>query len=159
MKEAWKETRRHELGDLNFRSVPLRLEPRNNAGFSVAELTKRLQTDTRPFGQCLAALGLSWRKRADAGHRLDNPALNFGPATLLLLPAESYVEYQLFAQAHRPGSFIVTLGYGECAPGYIPTEKAWEEGDTNLNDWCWVSPGAERAMRDAISSALRTGGE
>jgi hypothetical protein len=159
MKEAWKETRRHELGDLNFRSVPLRLEPRNNAGFSVAELTKRLQTDTRPFGQCLAALGLSWRKRADAGHRLDNPALNFGPATLLLLPAESYVEYQLFAQARLPGSFIVTLGYGECAPGYIPTEKAWEEGDTNLNDWCWVSPGAERAMRDAISSALRTGGE
>ena len=151
---AWVDTRRHPLRTLSFRSVPLRLEPRNSPGFTVEDLEKRLATDPKPFGQCLAALGLSWRKRADVGHRINVPVLDFGVAQLLLLPAESYVEYQLFAQQQRPDSFVVTLGYGECAPGYIPTERAWEEGDSNLGDWCWVAPGSESAMKQAIRDAL-----
>jgi hypothetical protein len=59
------------------------------------------------------------------------------------------------AQQIRPESFVVTLGYGECAPGYIPIERAWEEGDTNLRDWCWVAPGSEQVMADALRAALR----
>lgn len=134
----------------------MRLEPRDSPeSFTVKGLTKRLTSDPRPFGQCLAALGLSWRKRADAGHKIDVPALDFGAAQLVLLPAESYVEYQLLAQRLRPDSFVVTLGYGECAPGYIPTEKAVAEKDGNLSDWCWVAPGAERAMTEALKAVLR----
>jgi hypothetical protein len=155
MAAAWKATRREPLRQLGFRSVPLRLEPRDGPGFTVEDLTKRLTTDPKPFGQCLAALGLSWRERADAGHKIDVPVLDFGPAQLVLLPAESYVEYQLLAQKMRQDSFVVVLGYGECAPGYIPTEKAVAEDDTNLRDWCWVAPGAERAMTAALEAALR----
>jgi hypothetical protein len=120
----------------------------------VADLTGRLTSDPKPFGQCLAALGLSWRKRADAGYKLDVPVLDFGATQLLLLPAESYVEYQLLAQKQRQDSFVMAVGYGECAPGYIPTEKAIQENDANLRDWCWVAPGAEKAMTDAIALAL-----
>jgi hypothetical protein len=46
--------------------------------------------------------------------------IDFGPAALALLPAESYVEYQLLAQKVRPDDFVLTAGYGECGPGYIP---------------------------------------
>jgi hypothetical protein len=155
MVAAWKNTRRHHLEKIAFRTTPLRLEPRNSAPFTVEGLTQRLKTDKRPFGQCLAALGLSWRKRADAGKTIDVPALDLGPAILVLLPAESYVEYQLLAQRLRPDQFVVTVGYGECAPGYIPTEKAVGEKDTNLNDWCWVAPGAEKAMSEALRKVLR----
>jgi hypothetical protein len=154
MKAAWEATKRRPLGAIAFRTAPLRLEPRDMPGFTVADLEKRLKTDARPFGQCLAALGLSWRKRTDAGHKLTVPALDLGGAQLVLLPAESYVEYQLLAQKLRPDCFVVVAGYGECAPGYIPTEQAWTEGDTNLNDWCWVAPGAERALTDALAVAL-----
>ena len=49
----------------------------------------------------------------------------------------------------------MTMGYGECGPGYIPTEKALAEGDSNLHQWCWVGPGAEARMRAAIKEALR----
>jgi hypothetical protein len=157
MTEAWKITGRQPLRSLDFRSVPLRLEPRNDPGFTVADLGKRITTDARPFGQCLAALGLSWRKRADAGQRLDIPVVDFGPAVFLLLPAESYVEYQLMAQQIRPDSFVVVAGYGECAPGYIPTEQGVKEGDTNLRDWCWVAGGAEPKIREALQSALNPG--
>jgi hypothetical protein len=151
---AWKATRREKLTALSFRSLPLRLEPRNDKGFTVADLTDRLKNDRRPFGQCLAALGLSWRRRADAGHRLDVPVVDLGTIKLLLLPAESYVEYQLWAQQARPDVFVMTLGYGECAPGYIPTEQHFREHDSNLRDWCWVAPGCEKAMKDVITRAL-----
>jgi hypothetical protein len=155
MASAWKATERRPLAGASFRSVPLRLEPRGGEGFTVEGLTKRLTTDPRPFGQCLAALGLSWRKRADAGHKIDVPVLDFGTAHLLLLPGESYVEFQLKAQQLRPDSFVMTLGYGECAPGYVPTERAFDEGDDNLRDWCWVAPGAARAMTRALEAALK----
>ena len=115
---------------------------RSGKGFTEADLTKRLKEDPKPFGQCLAALGLSWRKRVDAGQPIDVCAIDFGGPAYLLLPAESYVEYQLLAQAVRPEGFVVTAGYGECGPGYIPTEQAWKENDGNLTDWCWVDPAA-----------------
>jgi hypothetical protein len=154
MTAAWEATRRQPLREVVLRHVPLRLEPRNDPGFTVNDLRQRLTADPKPFGQCLAALGLSWRKRAEAGHRIDVPVLDLGVARLLVLPAESYVEYQLLAQRLRPDLFVVTLGYGECAPGYIPTEQAWAEGDTNLRDWCWVAPGSEPAMTAALREAL-----
>src|SRR5262249_28069414 len=91
MNEAWKATRRQPLDRVSYHTVPLRLEPRGGPGFTAEDLRQRLTTDPRPFGQCLAALGLSWRRRADAGHRLDVPVLDLGSARLLLLPAESYV--------------------------------------------------------------------
>ncbi|MEO6810691.1 MAG: hypothetical protein ABI353_16365 [Isosphaeraceae bacterium] len=156
MTRAWEATRRQPIGTVGFRSVSFRLEPRDDPGFTVEDLTKRLTTDPKPFGQCLAALGLSWRKRCDAGAKLDLPVLDLGPAQVVLLPGESYIEYQLLAQRLRPDSFVLTLGYGECATGYVPTEKAVNENDTNLHDWCWVAPGAEQVMTDALTAALKS---
>jgi len=156
MVSAWKSTKRQPLGGIDFHSVAMRLEPRDGPGFTTADLHKRLTTDKKPFGQCLAALGLSWRKRADAGAVVDVPLLELGAARLLLMPAESYVEYQLLAQKLRPDSFVVVMGYGECAPGYIPTEKAVWENDGNLHDWCWVAPGAEKRMTAALEKILKS---
>lgn len=154
MAKAWEGTQRLPLTSLRFRSLPLTLEPRNDAGFSQQDLEARLRTDPKPFGQCLAALGLSWRKRAEARQPIDVPIIDFGPAQLLLLPGEMYVEFQLMAQKLRPDSFVVTLGYGECAPGYVPIERAFEEGDNNLKDWCWVGPGSEARIAVILKEAL-----
>src|SRR5262249_26922957 len=122
MAEAWRTTKRAPLERIDFRSTPLKLEARSGKGFSEKELLDRLKHDKRPFGQCLAALGLSWRKRIEAGRAIDLPVIDFGSAQFLLLPAEAYVEFQLFAQKVRPRVFTVVAGYGECGPGYIPIE-------------------------------------
>lgn len=155
MKEAWTGTKKRPLKEIGFRSVPLKLEARNGKGFSTQELTDRLKNDPRPFGQCLAALGLSWRKRVEAGQAVDLPVIDFGAAIFALLPAESYVEYQLLAQTLRPDTFVMVAGYGECGPGYIPIERAWKEHDGNLSDWCWVNPGSEERMTEALKKALK----
>ena len=154
MTRAWKATERHPVDTIGFRTVPLRLEPRDGPGFTVDDLTRRLKTDPKPFNQCLAAMGLSWRKRADAGHVIELPRLDLGPALVVLFPGESYVEYQRLAQSLRPDRFVVALGYGESATGYVPTERAVNENDSNLHDWCWVAPGAETALTRALKTLL-----
>jgi hypothetical protein len=157
MVSAWNETKRHPLETIRFRTTPVRLEPRDGPGFTVADLRKKLSAETKPFQQCLAAMALSWRKRADAGHRIDLPLLDLGAAQVLVLPGESYVEFQLAAQRLRPDSFVLVAGYGEGATGYIPTEKHFEEKDPNLGDWCWVAPGSEQRLLAAIRRALNWG--
>ncbi len=154
MVAAWNDTKKVPLTTAEFRSAPLRLEPRDTPGFTVDDLTKLL-SHTDPRKQSLAALGLSWRKRADAGHKLIVPAIDFGKAQLVLLPGESYVEYQLLAQQLRPDSFVMVMGYGECAPGYVGTDRAWKEDDGNLHDWCWVGP-SETAMTEALKTVLQS---
>lgn len=155
MQAAWDATERTPLTTLSFRSVPITLSPRSTTKFTPDELAKRLKTDPKPFGQCLAAFGLSWRKRLDRGQPIDLPVLDFGNAVLMLLPGESYVEFQLLAQRQRPNAFVVVAGYGECATGYVPIERAFEENDVNLNEWCWVDPGSEARMSEAIALALK----
>ncbi len=156
MTAAWRDTQKHPLHQINFRSVPVTLAPRDAPEpFTVAGATKLLAADQKPFTQCLAAMNLSWRQRAATGQPIDIPAVDFGPAQFLLLPAEIYVEFQLYAQAVRPDSFVMVAGYGDGAPGYIPTERAWQEKDSNLHDWCWVAPGSEARMKAAIEAALR----
>jgi hypothetical protein len=154
MAAAWKGTIRSPIANIAFRSVPLTLEARSTPGFSEAELTKRLKDDPKPFGQCLAALGLSWLKRVQSGKPIDVPVLDFGSAALVLLPAESYVEFQLAAQKLRPRLPVLVAGYGECGPGYIPIERAWKEKDSNLTDWCWINPGSEKRVMDALAKLL-----
>lgn len=162
---AWERTHRYPLTHADFRCVPLRLEPRDGPRYTLADLQHDLTTEKKPFvwgtkaqTHSRAALGLSWRQRADAGHTIDLPVIDFGSAKLVLLPAESYVEYQLYAQQLCPEAFVVVMGYGECAPGYIGTDQAYAEQDPHVtawNDWCWVAPGCERAMHSALKAALK----
>ena len=154
MAVAWANTKKMPLEKLAFRTTLVRLEPRNDPGFSVAELEAKLVPATPRFGQCLAAMGLSWRRRLDAGYQIQIPAIDFGPAVFLLLPGESYVEYQLAAQAMRPDTFVIVAGYGEGGTGYVPTEKHIADHDPNLGDWWWVAPGSEPKMLEGIRAVI-----
>lgn len=152
---AWNNTQRHPVGKIGFRVTKVRLEPRDSEGFTVADLNAHLAPGVKAWDQCLAAMGLNWRRREDAGHQIEIPSVDFGAAQLLVLPGETYVEYQLAAQQERPDSFVCVAGYGEAAAGYIPTEKHVAEHDENLRDWNWVAPGAEEPLRQAIRTALK----
>lgn len=154
MDEAWRATRRVPLTKIALRTEPVMFEPRSDAGFSEEELTETLKTAEDRFQQCLAAMGLSWRKRLKEGRPIELAAIDFGAAHLLLLPGEAYVEFQLAAQKFLPDSFVCVAGYGDAATGYIPTERHIAEKDGNLSDWCWVAPGSEKRLLDGIERVL-----
>ncbi|HTN74880.1 MAG TPA: hypothetical protein VL096_06520 [Pirellulaceae bacterium] len=155
MKAAWDATKRQPLQAVSFRTTDLVLEPRSSQGFSQEDLLAQLTPETKPFDQCLAALGLSWRERVARREPIQIPCIDFSVAQLLLLPGESYVEFQLAAQRLRPDSFVCVAGYGDGATGYIPTEQHRREGDSNLGDWCWVDPGSEERLLAAIRKVIR----
>ncbi|HEX7896507.1 MAG TPA: hypothetical protein VF950_02015 [Planctomycetota bacterium] len=145
MERAWTSTRRAPLEGVRTRIAKVAFElptlPAIEPGMSNA---KKLD----------AALGLSFAKRI--GRPIDVPAVDVGPAQLLLLPAETFVEFQLAAQRARPDRFIAVAGYGECGPGYIPTERARAEGYVEEHGYCWVAPGAEEKLRRALAEALNS---
>ncbi|MEX1231766.1 MAG: hypothetical protein WEB58_16075 [Planctomycetaceae bacterium] len=153
MKASQDKPERQPLRQVEFRCEPLRFAPREGER-AVAALTAQLD-HADPKKQGMAALGLSWRKTLDNGGAVDLPAIDLGVAQILLLPGETYVEYQLYAQKVRPDSFVMAIGFGQCAPGFIPLERHWEEGDDNLDSWCWIAPGAEPMMKEAIRAVLK----
>ena len=97
-------------------------------------------------------MSLSSRQRVAAGRPIDLPCVDFGPAQIVLFPGEAFVGYQLMAQQMRPESFVLSIGYGECWPGYIPTESAFD--DNFGNSWLWVARGSEERIRAALERVL-----
>ena len=84
------------------------------------------------------------------GHRTMNTFL--GAAQLLLLPGETYVEYQLAAQRERPESFVCVAGYGEAAVGYVRSRGAVYLGWRDSCDGCTTAPSKWGLASDATCS-------
>lgn len=155
MKAAWEATRRVPLEKVTFRCARLELPPPHEGPLAIETLEATVANRAASASDRIhAAMGLSYRQRCDAGRPIDVPAIDFGPAQVLVLPAELFVGYQLTAQKLRPMQSILCAGFGECAPGYIPTDQARREGFVEEHGYCWVREGVEQPIMAAIRTAL-----
>ncbi len=155
MLAAWKNTKRQPLANVAFRLAELPLPARNDGDYSIEGMQKTLADPKATRWQRISgALGLSWRKRVDSGQPVDVPCLDFANGTVqfTILPAESFVGYQLGVQQLRPESFVMVAGFGDGAAGYVPTDHCWRDG---YNDhYCWVPPMTEHLILRAAAQAL-----
>jgi hypothetical protein len=55
-------------------------------------------------------------------------ALHLNDVSMIHLPAESFVEYQLRAQQVGKGRFVATAAYGDGGPWYIPVKEEFPKG-------------------------------
>lgn len=89
--------------------------------------------------------------------RIDRPlplsSLQIGRVHILDLPGECFVDYQLFAQRAAADDFVAVAAYGDLGPGYICTDRAFEEGGYEPTD-TGVGPGSEPLMKAAILKLL-----
>lgn len=155
MINAWNDTVRYPLETVTVRVSALHLVPKNSGGYPEEDARKTVADPAaKTFQRNLAAMALSWRKRVAENRPIDVPVADFGHAKFLVMPAESFVQYQIIAQGFSPDAPVVTAGFGECAPGYIPTALATAEG-YNAESWCWVEPGAEAMMVEAMRLSLQ----
>lgn len=155
MLTAWKATRRQPLQGIDYRVAKLRLPARATGDFTIAAMQATLaNTNATRWQRVSAALGLSWRQRVDAGRPIDVPCVdvNAGTTQFAILPAESFVGYQLAAQRLRPETFVMIAGFGDGAPGYLPTDQCWRDG--YADDYCWVPPMTEQLMLEALAEAM-----
>ncbi len=151
---AWQATRRQPLEGVELRVAELSLPPRDTGKFTI-EAMHRTLADAKAgrWERISAALGLSWRQRVAAGRPIDVPCLDFdGEAQFLILPAESFVGYQLAAQRLKPDAFVMVAGFGDGAPGYIPTDQCCRDG--YRDEYSWVAPLAEKHLTAAMARAL-----
>ena len=153
MVKAWDKTKRMPLKEIAFRNTTFELKFHPNPNLRTDELTAALHdAEQTTEKRILAAMGLSSRNRVAAGIPIDLPVVDLGPAQIVLFPAESFVGYQLMAQEMRPNSFVVSIGYGECWPGYVPTRDAF--GDGFGDNWLWVAPGSQKRIISALQKVL-----
>lgn len=96
---------------------------------------------------------LSWLRRVSLGAPILVSALHVGDVTLLHLPAESFIEYQLFAQQSAPGRFVATAAYGDGGPWYIPTAESYPQGGYEVSV-AFSDPRVDSLLRGAAKARL-----
>jgi len=102
------------------------------------------------------AMACGWLTRLETKRPILLSRLDLGPntATLLHLPAETFVEYQLDAQNVHPDRFLATAAYGDGGPWYIPLTRSFGEGGYEPSV-ALVAESSEPSYRKAIQDLLR----
>jgi hypothetical protein len=150
MRRAWENTQRQPItaADVGWGVVPVALPLARH--LSVEELEAQLAASDTGF----RALRLAWVRGCRDGRTLDITCLRVGPARILHLPGEPFVEYQLAAKAVRPDLFVAMAAYGDYAPGYIGTAAAYEQGGYETGVASNVAPEVEGVLMAAIKKLL-----
>ncbi len=113
-------------------------------------------------------LTISWRKiempsRDPKGQPRDEPlgtrlaAIRLGNAVCCFLPGESFIETSLAIREASPWDHTMVVGYAEEWIGYIPTDRAFDNGgyETNPGTWSKLRPGCERILRREAIELVR----
>jgi len=80
-------------------------------------------------------------------------ALELGEVDISHLPGEPMLEFQKYAQGLRPDRFVAVAGYGDMSPGYLCTDRAFEEGGYEPSA-ANAGPGTEARVKKAIERLL-----
>ena len=150
LRESERRAERTAVRDSDWRVVPLSLPPR--ADYDGAALESMLREPKRAKDTTWAAIQLAYRQRLDEPIPLT--VLDLDGISILHLPGEPFIEYQLFAQQQRTDRFIAVAGYGDCGPGYICLEESLAEGGYEPTD-SFVAPESERLLKSGMGQLLR----
>lgn len=97
----------------------------------IADESQRVVNRNRP------SYTVAWIRRYENGIPIVLSALHVNDTSVLHLPAECFVEYQLETQATSPDRFIACAAYGDGGPWYIPTEECYPQGGYEVGvAWC-----------------------
>jgi len=81
-----------------------------------------------PADRIRPAMKLAWMERVANKTPIVLSALHIGGVSLLHLPAECFVEYQLRTQRSQPDRFVAVAAYGDGGPWYIPVKEEYPKG-------------------------------
>jgi hypothetical protein len=150
MVESEHAPQRINADEFEWRTAQVSLPPRDDRPNSDEKALQDSSLESVYRGQ--AALVLAYREREQTPITIG--ALHFGnECSILHLPGESFIEYQLFAQAQRPSALVAVPSYGDCGPGYICMESSFAEGGYEPQD-SFVAPESEHVLKQAIVEVM-----
>jgi hypothetical protein len=150
MREAEKDSVEVIPDRLQWLTQTVKLSPRRDK--SEEELMRIVSDSSQSKGQrTIAALWVSFIRRCAKRIPCILSALHLSEQVCLLhLPGEAFVEYQLYAQAQRPGAFIAVASYGDLGMSYIPLEHSFQEVGGYEETWAFAHPRTEAVLKQAI---------
>ena len=102
-----------------------------------------------------AARYLAWYRLLKAGRQIPITRVQLGPANILHMPGELFVEYQFAAKGQRSELFVAMAAYGDYGPWYIGTSIAYDQGGYETSPSASnVGPEAEPVLMGAIRKLL-----
>ena len=154
MKASVAATTDRPVGEVHWRTCPVRFTPREDAGYNLADCLACLNDpDAMPFDR--------WFKgamRANFHRRIDRPielsSLQIDDVHILHLPGEPMICFQLFAQKLKPSGFVAVAGYGDGGPGYICSADVFKADGGYEQTASNVVPESETVLKSAIATLL-----
>ncbi|WP_435010639.1 hypothetical protein P12x_001918 [Tundrisphaera lichenicola] len=140
------------LDRVNWATAPIRFAAREDLDL---DQLKAIVADpnAKVVDRNRSAMTCGWLIRQATRRPILLSRLDLGGVSLLHLPAETFVDYQLSAQASRPDRPVATAAYGDGGPWYIPLKKSYAEGGYEPSV-SFVSPETEARYRQAIRDLL-----
>ena len=126
------------------------LDPRFNKEqllVGIRNKTNRVVARNRP------SYTVAFIRRVKEGIPITLSSLHVNDISMLHLPAESFIEYQLRAQAIAPNRFVACAAYGDGGPWYIPVKEAYPQGGYAVGV-AWCSPQIDPLMSNGIQTLL-----
>jgi hypothetical protein len=147
MEGAWRTQQKAPIGadEVAWVVEPVELPVRETLEEAaiLARLTdEKLEKRQRIF----AARELAWVRRVKSGHQILLACLRLGPVSVVHMPGELCIEYQLAAQKMCPGQFVLMAAYGDDGMGYICTEIAYSQGGYETGFVSRVAPEVENVL-------------
>lgn len=96
---------------------------------------------------------VAWIRRAAQNIPITLSGLHVNDISALHLPSESFVEYQLRAQAAAPDRFVACAAYGDGGPWYIPTADAYPQGGYAVSV-AWCDPAIDGMLTGGVQELL-----
>jgi len=155
MERAWDAVEQYPIvaGDIHWKVLPVSLPLR--PGWTEEQFLQVLNDPDAKRGERVwSARSLVWTRRCKRGDKIDLTCLQIGKASIIHLPGEPFVEYQLAAQQMRPDRFVCVAGYGDYGPGYICTAIAYGQDGYEDSRVSRVGPEVEQVLKDAIRRLL-----
>ena len=124
--------------------------------FVAEELQKRIaDRDGALANRIRPAMQLAWIQRAETkSPPIVISSLAIDDVSLLHLPAECFLEYQLRTQKQFPKRFIATAAYGDGGPWYIPIVEAYPQGGYEVDVALCDIP-VDNILAQAISAVIK----
>ncbi len=157
MSAAWNATQRTPIdgADVAWRTRDAKL-PLSPSLVDESPLARLLDDPAaKPRDRVRAAIDLAWTQRVKSGRAIQLSCLRVGPAYVLHMPGELFVEYQLAAAKMKPQATVCMAAYGDYGPGYIGTQIAYSQGGYETSYVSRVAPQVERVLMDAMGELLR----
>ncbi|WP_437188270.1 hypothetical protein SH668x_001707 [Planctomicrobium sp. SH668] len=154
MAESNKHLAPKPIQQINWSQTPIHFEP--HPDLSEDSLLKSIAApETGTTHRIINAMKLGWLRRCQQKIPVILSALHINDITMLHLPGESFIEYQLWSQSKTPDRFVATAAYGDDGMWYIPIDEAYPQGGYEVSV-AFSAPTSESILKAGVDQLNRT---